>query len=799
MNDTHSSIDRHLQGFKHELSPAHRAELERASAIDPVVIAERGYRTVVYAERDSVAALGLVAKGRDAYPGLLLPMFRATGEPIGAQFKPATPGIINGRSVKYLSARGQCSRLDVHPRNRARVVDPSVPLWITEGIKKADALTSRGRCVIALMGVYNWRNKLATLGDWEDIPLKGREIVLCFDADARKNPNVARAMVRLGRWLRSKGAARVAFLIVPHEVGGVPVKGADDYLAAGGTIEALLAAATTQAPSTEAPLEDGFSDARLAQTVADEVLADRFVWCKALGWLGWTGQRWAEVTEEGVIEAVRLFAISRYADVATAGNVLQSKGWLSMQAAPRLRAVVDLTKGIVEKPSDIFDADPDLLNTPAGVVDLKTRQLSPHDPDLLLTKITRGAYREGFRHPDWEAAISALPDGVRAWFQERIGQAITGRPTPDGLLVVMQGGGENGKSALGTDGVLPAMGDYGAPVSPKLISDRHEHSTERADLRGQRLLIAEELTEGRALNVTAIKQITDVSQIKARKVHKDNVTFAASHSLFVTTNYIPVVAETDHGTWRRLALVVFPYRFRKPHEPLIGRADRRGDPGLKQRIQLGAEGQHDAIVTWAVEGARRWYWRGMAFPPLPAEVDQDTAAWRRQADRILGFWHECLIADPNAGILTSDMFVAFNAWLKSSGHHEWSRASFHPQFRGHSETAKHRVAEGRPRRLPELSRAWFALGQEVPNQPVIYRGVRFRSKDEINENAKEIDDCAACADPQTNSSREPLLEKFVKGSAHSAHERAVGAVNPFVSDSYRDASTGTGGEDGVNL
>src|ERR1019366_9536216 len=112
----------------------------------------------------------------------------------------------------------------------------TAPLWVTEGIKKGDSLTSRGCCVVALTGVFNWRSKRATLGDWEDIPIKGREVILCFDADANKNMNVARAMVRLGRWCSSKGAKSVRYLIVPSETNGAYTKGVDDYFAAGGTL-----------------------------------------------------------------------------------------------------------------------------------------------------------------------------------------------------------------------------------------------------------------------------------------------------------------------------------------------------------------------------------------------------------------------------------------------------------------------------------------------------------------------------------------------------------------------------------
>src|SRR5947209_3754521 len=108
----------------------HRRELEQASAIDPAVIEERGYRTVERTDRDEVAALGIPAwalSSDQRFPGLLLPMFRATGESISAQFKPAKSVTIKGKPVKYVSVRGQTNHLDVHPRNRSRIAVPTVP------------------------------------------------------------------------------------------------------------------------------------------------------------------------------------------------------------------------------------------------------------------------------------------------------------------------------------------------------------------------------------------------------------------------------------------------------------------------------------------------------------------------------------------------------------------------------------------------------------------------------------------------------------------------------------------------
>jgi putative DNA primase/helicase len=234
------------------------------------------------------------------------------------------------------------------------------------------------------------------------------------------------------------------------------------------------------------------------------------------------------------------------------------------------------------------------------------------------------------------------------------------------------------------------------------------------------------LTEGRSIDVTALKQIQDVGMITARYVHRDNFTFRASHSLLTTTNYVPIVNETDHGTWRRLALLCFPYTFRKPGEPLHGDNYRIGDPTLKARVGPGAECQHDAIVTWAVEGAMRWY-ADPATSLQPTErIKADTRGWRADADRILGFWDEMLIKDSERCILATDMLEAFNSWLRSNGHNEWSKELFGPRFAQHAETVRHGVAIARPQYAEGLSRPPMSFSTP-PARARVYRGVRFQT------------------------------------------------------------------------
>jgi putative DNA primase/helicase len=70
-------------------------------------------------------------------------------------------------------------------------------------------------------------------------------------------------------------------------------------------------------------------------------------------------------------------------------------GWRHFLPAGRMRAVLSLARRIVERKAAELDRDLDLINTLSGVVDLRTGELLPSDPTLLMTKITRGSYRPG--------------------------------------------------------------------------------------------------------------------------------------------------------------------------------------------------------------------------------------------------------------------------------------------------------------------------------------------------------------------------------------------------------------------
>ncbi len=227
------------------LEPRHRAMLG-SSAIADEVIAERGYFTAT--RKVQLGDLGFPAS-QQIVPALVVPVWAPHGEVVLYQTRPDQPRMRHGRVVKYETPRDSRTTLDVPPRARPLLGDPSVPLFVTEGVKKGDALASLGLCAVAVLGVWNFRGTnehggKTLLADWESVALNGREVSITYDSDVMVKPAVAAAMARLAPALEARGA-HVSFVYLPSGSAGEKV-GVDDYLASGHTVDDLLGLATTE-------------------------------------------------------------------------------------------------------------------------------------------------------------------------------------------------------------------------------------------------------------------------------------------------------------------------------------------------------------------------------------------------------------------------------------------------------------------------------------------------------------------------------------------------------------------------
>lgn len=529
----------------------------------------------------------------------------------------------------------------------------------------------------------------------------------------------------------------------------VPPVNTDDPFAPGYVAPVAAAPAVAPAEPTDEELaakrRQILTDGDLAARFAADSLRGRWCWVKEFGWMHWDGRRWGLSGEEGVIELARRYFI-RYA--AAESNKLWDQARLEgrglnddelkyMKAlnarvsASALAAVSRLCRGIVEEEPEQFDTAADLLNVGNGVVDLRTGVLGPHDPALFLTKITEVNYvpRDDV-HPVVAKMLQALPEEVVPWMQVRLGQAATGYPPRDDLLLVLQGGGENGKTTL-LGAVQRALGEHAVLVSDRVIlASDHAHPTEKMDLRGARFALIEEVPGGHDLNMNQLKKLVGTPQIKARFIAKDSVAFEATHTLFVTTNNRLIVRETDHGAWRRLAQVIFPYRFLKPGQVLEGPADRAGDQTLRSAALYDSAAQ-EGFLAWLVDGAKAWYSDPNAAAEQPTKVVADTLAWRKATDLILGYVDERVVFDPASHVLTKELYEDFSRWLEESGLPKWAENTFKTRFLEHTAVAAARLRSARTRSSDGLSRPPGSFVRPpLVNAATCLFGLRFRLEGE---------------------------------------------------------------------
>jgi len=249
-----------------ELITSHFHCLHEGSGIGIDVINERGYRSLL--GKSELEKLGFAPSQRHA-PGILIPLWGVDDGIVSYQFRPDSPRLNNkGKPIKYETPRGATNRIDCPPPPVCQklLVDPNVPLWITEGVKKGDALASQGECVIDLTGIWNWRAKnslggITVSSDFDSIALNDRQVYIAFDSDYTTNPSVSQAAKRLAELLKTKKAI-VSIVLLPPGNNGTKT-GVDDFLAGGHTIAELKALLVTAEEMEE-------------ENQADEVFASHF-------------------------------------------------------------------------------------------------------------------------------------------------------------------------------------------------------------------------------------------------------------------------------------------------------------------------------------------------------------------------------------------------------------------------------------------------------------------------------------------------------------------------------------------
>jgi putative DNA primase/helicase len=413
-------------------------------------------------------------------------------------------------------------------------------------------------------------------------------------------------------------------------------------------------AATVTEPDTYSSTDDGN-----ALRLVDAHQATIRYCPERASWLAWNGHVWRWDTAGRIQELARGIARSLPDE-----DKIQKRHRASSLSARGLNAqlVVARSDPRIVAPIATLDANPEDLNTPNGIINLRTGQLRAPTPDALCVRSTNVAPDFTQPAPRWEKFLAQTFAGdaeMATYVQRLIGVSLVGEVIEQ-ILPFGHGTGKNGKSTLfGVIMRLLGIGDDGyalsAPAELLLQTAHQDHPTEIARLTGIRLVVTSELEEGQKFAESKVKLLTGGDPIAARFMRADYFNFIPTHTIWMHANHQPAVRTGGPAFWRRIRLLPFLHVV-PPEEQ---------EKGLESRL-VNEEGP--AILAWAIQGAVDYFRDGIAEP---ASVLAATQAYEKDQDNIGRFVEEmCVLGAAGAqgmAVKVSDLRAAYETWCRGEG------------------------------------------------------------------------------------------------------------------------------------
>jgi len=697
------------------------AELLAASGISFEVAEARKYRsadTKAQLERD-----GFKPSQRRP-PGLLLPVWSPiTREIAGWQLRPDDPRVDQrgGRIVKYETAAGRPVVVDAHPFTWDRLGDPSTPLFVTEGIRKADAAISADLCCVALLGVWNWRGSndkggKTALPEWEVIALNDhRPVYIVFDSDVATNYHVHQALIRLKGFLEARGA-EVFVVYLPSGDSGEKV-GLDDFLAAGHSVEDLLARASAEHRVLDVGLEAEGAGAKLMPSPAapydvackltDESYRDDDGTLLLRSWRGdfydWNRTSW--VKAEAAAVRKELYRGLKPAVYWT------DKGELAPWN-PNRRKVADVIEALAavthtpqdaETPSWLERSanDPpahELIAVGNGLLRVPSRQLYDHSPRLLNTVGVPFSYEEQATAPVlWLNFLEELwPDDAEAIaaLQEWFGYVISGDTRMHKILFIL-GPMRSGKGTIAR--VLTELVGRANHCGPTLASLGTNFGLQA--LIGRSLAIVADARLGTGNANVVVERLLSISGEDALTIdrkYREHWSGKLDTRFMILSNELPGLGDASGAIASRF-IVLRLIRSFLGHE----------DHDLTDKLLAELPG----ILNWSLDGLDRL--RAQDRFTEPASSRDAIVTLQDAVSPISAFVRERCVRGPDCEVPVDRLYKEWRDWCEVEGReHPGTKATFAKNLY----TVAPEVRRGRPRVHGEREYRYIGIGLSASNR-----------------------------------------------------------------------------------
>ena len=360
----------------------------------------------------------------------------------------------------------------------------------------------------------------------------------------------------------------------------------------------------------------------------------------------WTGTHWAVIPDKILQQKILTFANCKFPSVRSAKMLVNEVfGLLQIMRA----CDDDLLHFELEPPNVV-----NVLNGELWLRDDGTVEARPHDPATGMRHVLNVSYMPDALCPEYDAAVRRIfenadyPQTLIAFFEELMGHAIQLR-RDIALIVVMTGGGNNGKTSLIR--VLVEL------VGPDFVhSGRVDDLDERfavGSLFGKLLFVDDDVKAGAKLPDGALKKISEAKRLTGEHKFKPAFSFVNRAFPIMLCNNPPSLADLSYGMMRRLHVIPFDRTF----------AETEIDRHLFDRI---IQNELSGVLNRALEGWKRLKRRArFTRSPDMQRARDDLLA---HANPLRGFIDECCEADPKRKVTLQAFYDAYREWAARSGY-----------------------------------------------------------------------------------------------------------------------------------
>ena len=397
-------------------------------------------------------------------------------------------------------------------------------------------------------------------------------------------------------------------------------------------------------------------------------------------WMIWNGCFWEADLCNNIQNLAYQFVQDIKITLIENGSVHDARELSSFESLNRLQNISAFASTRLSISASLFDADPMILATRTDWVNLETGTAHAPDPKILVSKASDVNFGVAATCPKFEQFVNDIFEGnseLISFVRRAIGYSLTGS-TSEQCLFIMIGDGANGKSTF-VNVIKHLLGTYGTTAAAQTLIAQGGSSIgdDLVDLARSRFISVSETEEGQSLAEAKIKQMTGGDTLKGRPLYGSYVEFKIIGKLWLATNSLPQINNSDYGIWRRIMAIPFNRTFSVEEQ----------DKTLQSKLMDELPG----ILNWALKGCLEWQREGLNPPKI---VQDQVAEYKSSMDSISQFIKDECELGADCSHTASQFYSEYRSWCLAVGKKPKNQTAFKRALEATKGVYQKRTAKG---------------------------------------------------------------------------------------------------------